>query len=139
MHSTVKWAGDLQFIGESESGHAMVIDGNGGQRAASPMEMVLMAVGGCSSVDVVSILKKARQPLTDCQVELTAERAESAPRVFTHIHLHFVVSGPRDLSEKQVARAVDLSMEKYCSVALMLGKHCPIEHSYELKLDSENA
>ncbi|MFM2485572.1 OsmC family protein [Celerinatantimonas yamalensis] len=134
MQAKVKWAGDMQFIGESGSGHALVMDGNGAQTAASPMEVLLMAAGGCSSVDVVSILQKARQPFHDCYVELTTERADTTPRVFTKIHLHFVLTGSAKLSDKQVARAVDLSMEKYCSVSLMLSKHCPIEHSYEIRI-----
>lgn len=135
MQAKVKWAGDMQFIGESGSGHTIVMDGNGAKTAASPMEVVLLAAGGCSSIDVVSILKKARQPISDCQVELTTERAETSPRVFTKIHLHFTVTGSSELSEKQVARAVDLSMEKYCSVSLMLSKHCPIEHSYQVVMN----
>ncbi|CAG8999067.1 MAG: Protein YhfA [Candidatus Celerinatantimonas neptuna] len=133
MQAKVTWAKGMQFIGESGSDHTVVMDGDGAKTAASPMELVLMAAGGCSSVDVVSILQKARQPFTDCQVEVTCERAEHSPRVFTKIHLHFIVTGSRELSEKQVARAVDLSMEKYCSVSLMLGKHCPVEHSYQIQ------
>lgn len=136
MQAKVKWTGDMQFVGESGSGHSIIMDGDGSKVAPSPMEMVLMSAGGCSSVDVVSILKKARQPFSHCEVEITSERAETAPRVFTKIHLHFIVSGSAELSEKQVARAVDLSMDKYCSVALMLGKHCPIEHSYEIRVEA---
>lgn len=134
MQAKVKWAGDMQFIGESGSGHSVLMDGDGAKSAPSPMEMVLLAAGGCSSIDVVSILKKARQPIVDCQVELTTERAESTPRIFTKIHLSFTLTGRAELSEKQVARAVELSMEKYCSVSLMLEKNCPIEHSYHVEI-----
>ncbi|MCR6554336.1 OsmC family protein, partial [Aeromonas sp. CPF2-S1] len=97
----------------------------------SPMEMILLAVGGCSSIDVVSILEKARQSVTACHVELEGTRADTVPRVFEQIHLKFVVTG-KGLAEKQVARAVDLSMEKYCSVSLMLEKAVEITHSYQI-------
>ncbi|UPW19170.1 OsmC family protein [Agarivorans sp. TSD2052] len=132
MKATVNWSKELQFVGNSSSGHQILMDGDGGKAAASPMEYVLMAAGGCSSVDIISILSKARQQVTDCKVNLDAERAEGTPRVFTKIHLEFVVSGV-DLSEKHVARAVQLSMEKYCSVSLMLGKSCDISHSYRIE------
>jgi len=132
MKATVSWSKELQFIGESSSGHQILMDGDGAKAAASPMEYVLMAAGGCSSVDVISILGKARQQVSDCKVNLEAQRADSTPRVFTHIHLEFVVSGT-DLSEKHVARAVQLSMDKYCSVSLMLGKACEISHSYRIE------
>ncbi|BAN98871.1 osmC family protein [Plautia stali symbiont] len=102
------------------------MDGNSGDKAPSPMEMVLMAAGGCSAIDVVSILQKGRNDVADCEVKLTSERREEAPRIFTHINLHFIVSG------KAVARAVDLSAEKYCSVAIMLGKGVEMTHSYKV-------
>lgn len=107
------------------------MDGNSGDKAPSPMEMVLMAAGGCSAIDVVSILQKGRHDVTDCEVKLTSERREEAPRLFTHINLHFVVTG-KALKDAAVSRAVDLSAEKYCSVALMLGKGVNITHSYEV-------
>lgn len=107
------------------------MDGNSGDKAPSPMEMVLMAAGGCSAIDVVSILQKGRQDVTNCEVKLTSERREEAPRLFTHINLHFIVTG-NDLKDAAVSRAVDLSAEKYCSVALMLGKAVNITHSYEV-------
>ncbi|WP_411994234.1 OsmC family protein [Agarivorans sp. DSG3-1] len=132
MKATVTWSKELQFIGESSSGHQILMDGDNAQTAASPMEYVLMAAGGCSSVDIISILGKARQQVTDCKVNLDSERAEGTPRVFTKIHLEFVVKG-HDLSEKHVARAVQLSMEKYCSVSLMLSKSCDISHSYRIE------
>ncbi|SNY57832.1 putative redox protein [Arsukibacterium tuosuense] len=132
MQAKVSWVDNLSFIGRSASGHAVVFDANSADSAApSPMEMVLMSAGACSSVDVVSILQKARQQVQGCEVELTAERADSVPRVFTKIHLHFVVSG-HDLSEKQVARAVDLSADKYCSVSIMLASSVAVSHSYSV-------
>ncbi len=131
MQASVKWKENLTLEGTSETGHTLTMDGCGGQNGPTPMELVLLAAGGCSSIDVVSILEKARQDVTDCQVKIDADRAETTPRVFTRIHLHFEVTG-KGLSEKHVQRAVDLSMEKYCSVSLMLGKHCPIEHSYSV-------
>ncbi|MFV1005171.1 OsmC family protein, partial [Klebsiella pneumoniae] len=118
MQARVKWVEGLTFLGESASGHQILMDGNSGDKAPSPMEMVLMAAGGCSAIDVVSILQKGRQDVVDCEVKLTSERREEAPRLFTHINLHFIVTG-RDLKDAAVARAVDLSAEKYCSVALM--------------------
>lgn len=131
MQARVKWVEGLTFLGESSSGHQILMDGNSGDKAPSPMEMVLMAAGGCSAIDVVSILQKGRQNVTNCEVKLTSERREYAPRLFTHINLHFIVTGS-DLKEAAVARAVDLSAEKYCSVALMLEKAVNITHSYEV-------
>ncbi|EBL6296417.1 TPA: OsmC family protein [Salmonella enterica] len=131
MQARVKWVEGLTFLGESSSGHQILMDGNSGDKAPSPMEMVLMAAGGCSAIDVVSILQKGRQNVTNCEVKLTSERREDAPRLFTYINLHFIVTGS-DLKEAAVARAVDLSAEKYCSVALMLEKAVNITHSYEV-------
>ncbi|ENS5333163.1 OsmC family protein [Salmonella enterica] len=131
MQARVKWVEGLTFLGESSSGHQILMDGNSGDKAPSPMEMVLMAAGGCSAIDVVSILQKGRQNVTNCEVKLTSERREDSPRLFTHINLHFIVTGS-DLKEAAVARAVDLSAEKYCSVALMLEKAVNITHSYEV-------
>ncbi|NIG79327.1 OsmC family protein [Klebsiella sp. Ap-873] len=131
MQARVKWVEGMTFLGESASGHQILMDGNSGDKAPSPMEMLLMAAGGCSSIDVVSILQKGRHEVTDCEVKLTSERREEAPRLFTHIHLHFVVSG-KELKESAVARAVELTAEKYCSVTLMLEKAAEISHSYEI-------
>jgi len=132
MKATVSWVENETFIGESESGHQVIMDGNSSDsKAPSPMEMVLMSVGACSSVDVVSILKKSKQNVTDVKVELTSVRKEDAPRYFTSINLHFVATG-KDIKEKQLARAVSLSAEKYCSVALMLEKGVEITHSHEV-------
>ena len=131
MQARVKWVEGLSFIGESASGHQVLMDGNSGDKAPSPMEMVLMATGSCSAIDVVSILQKGRRDVADCEVKLTSERREEAPRLFTHINLHFVVTG-RSLTDAVVERAVTLSADKYCSVALMLGKGVEITHSFEV-------
>jgi putative redox protein len=135
MKARVKWVQDATMIGESGSGHAVVMDGapefGGRDLGVRPMEMLLLGMGGCTEFDVLYILRKARQDVTDCVVELEAERAEKPPKVFTRIHVHFQVTG-RGLSEKQVARAVQLSAEKYCSASLMLGKTAQITHDYEV-------
>lgn len=135
MKARVKWVQDATFIGESASGHAVVMDGppeSGGRNLGPrPMEMLLLGMGGCTAFDVVYILQRARQPVLDCVVEIEAERAEEAPKVFTKIHVHFIVTG-RGLSEKQVERAVHLSAEKYCSASIMLGKAAAISHDFEV-------
>lgn len=135
MKARVKWVQDATFIGEAGSGHAVVMDGpaeSGGRNLGPrPMEMLLLGMGGCTAFDVVYILQRARQPVLDCVVEIEAERAEQAPKVFTKIHVHFIVSG-RGLTEKQVERAVQLSAEKYCSASIMLGKAAVITHDFEL-------
>jgi len=132
----VKWIEDVAFMGESETGHAVVMDGapeNGGRNIGMrPMEMLLIGMGGCTSFDVVTILKKARQPIVDCVAVISAERANEIPKVFTKIDVHFVVTG-NDLNETQVARAVKLSAEKYCSASIMLSKSVEITHDYEIK------
>ena len=124
------------FVAESGSGHSLVLDGppeSGGRNLGlRPMEMMLMGMGGCTAFDVVHILRKARQPITDCVAELSAERAESEPKVFTRIHVHFIVTG-RALSEKQVERAIQLSAEKYCSASIMLGATAAITHDFEIR------
>jgi putative redox protein len=136
MKARVKWLEEVTFVGESASGHAIVMDGpaeHGGRNiGVRPMEMLLLGMGGCTSFDVISILKKSRQQVVDCEVELAAERAETEPKVFTKIHVHFVISG-KDLSEKHVKRAVELSAEKYCSASIMLGKVAEISHDYEIR------
>ena len=136
MQANVKWVEGNTYIGRSNSNHNVVFDAGSDGAAPSPMEMVLMSVGGCSSVDVVSILKKTKQDFSSVDVQLTAERAETAPRVFTKINLHFVVTG-KSVSEKHLERAVSLSAEKYCSVALMLDKTVEITHSHEVVEDQE--
>ena len=124
------------FVGESGSGHAVVMDGppdaGGRNIGVRPMEMLLLGVGGCSAYDVISILEKSRQKVRDCRVDLSAERADAIPAVFTSIHLHFVVSGI-DLNPRQVERAVQMSAEKYCSASIMLGKAgVELTHDFEI-------
>ncbi|MEP0354774.1 OsmC family protein [Paraglaciecola sp.] len=129
MKATVSWDKELTFNCETESGKHLVLDGKG--ENMTPMETVLLSVGACSSIDVVDILKKSRKQVTHCECKLDAERAEEAPRFFTSIHAHYIVSGT-DLLEKNVARAVQLSAEKYCSVMLMLTGNVKITTSYAL-------
>jgi len=136
MQASILWMKDGQFIAKSDSGHTLIIDGppdHGGKNlGARPMEMVLMGLGGCTSIDVIDILKKSRQDITDCVTQLTAERATSIPAVFTKIHIHFVVTG-RNLKPRQVERAVELSATKYCSATLMLQRGgVEITHDFEL-------
>lgn len=136
MKAKIKWVEEMTFVGESGSGHSVLMDGppeHGGRNlGVRPMEMILLGLGGCTSFDVMHILKKARQPVADCVVELEAARAEAEPKVFTRIHVHFIVSG-QGLKENQVKRAVELSAEKYCSASIMLGRAgVEITHDYEI-------
>jgi putative redox protein len=135
MKARVKWVEQTLMIGESGSGHGVVMDGpadfGGRNLGVRPMEMLLLGLGGCTQFDVVHILRKGRNQITLCEVELEAERSESDPKVFTKIHVHFILAGP-GLTEKSVARAVSLSAEKYCSASLMLGQVAEITHSYKL-------
>ncbi len=138
MKARVQWMGpeQMSFVAEADSGHALVMDGSvaiGGRNIGPrPMELLLMGLGGCSSIDVVMILQKSRQDIRDCVVELSAQRADQEPKVFTQIHLHFVVSG-KALDPKRVAHAINLSAEKYCSASIMLGKTAVITHDYEVR------
>ena len=136
MKISLTWAGGAAFVGETQSGHKIIMDGppEGGGRdlGPRPMETLLLGMGACTSYDVVSILKKSRQDIRDCQVEVTAKRAEEDPRVFTEIHIHFTLTG-RDIGEKQVQRAIDLSAGKYCSASIMLGKTARISHTFEIR------
>ena len=136
MKARIQWVQDAMFVAESGSGHGVVIDGppEGGGRnlGVRPMELMLMGVGACTAYDVVHILKKARQPVARCMAELSAERAEDEPKVFTRIHVHFVVTGT-GLGEAAVKRAVDLSADKYCSASIMLGRAgVEISHDFEI-------
>ncbi|MEJ2610426.1 MAG: OsmC family protein [Candidatus Thiodiazotropha sp.] len=135
MKARVVWVEAATMLGEAGSGHAIVMDGppeHGGQNLGiRPMEMLLLGMGGCTEFDVLSILKKSRQQVSRCVVELEAQRSEQNPKVFTAIHAHFIISG-RDLSEKHVARAISLSAEKYCSASIMLGASAKITHDYEI-------
>jgi len=132
----VKWVEQVSFLGETESGHVIVMDGapEGGGRnlAPRPMETVLVGTGGCTAYDVVSILRKARQQLSDCVVEVKAERAAQDPKVFTRIHFHFIVTG-HNIDAKHVERAIALSADKYCSASIMLAKTAEITHDFEIR------
>ncbi|MFO8154979.1 MAG: OsmC family protein [Pseudomonadota bacterium] len=136
MQTRVKWIEGARFVGESGSGHAVVMDGppdaGGENLGPRPMEMLLLGMGGCAAFDVVHILRKGRQSLADCVVEITAERAEEEPKVFTAIHLHFRVAG-EGLTDRRVERAVSLSAEKYCSASIMLGKTATVTHDYTIE------
>ena len=135
MKVRINWQGHRSFAAQTGSGHSVVMDGppeHGGRNlAARPMEMILVGLGGCSAFDVMEILEKSRQSVTDCQIDIEAKRADAVPAVFTKIHLHFIVSG-NNLKEKLVQRAVELSMEKYCSVAVMLRDKVDISYGYEI-------
>ena len=144
MESTIRWHaseandGGMSFIAETGSGHILAMDGapEGGGRnlAPRPMELLLAGTGGCTAYDVVLILKRGRHAVTDCVVKLTSERAETDPKVFTKINMHFIVSG-KNLKPDVVEKAIKLSAEKYCSASLMLGKTALISHSFELVTD----
>ncbi|MER0216520.1 MAG: OsmC family protein [Nitrosomonas sp.] len=135
MKTRIKWKGNVSFEAESGSGHSVLMDGApeaGGQNLGPrPMEMLLMGLGGCTTFDVVLILKKSRQDIIDCVVEIEAERAPVDPKVFTHIHLHFIITG-HNLNPQTVERAIDLSAEKYCSASIMLKQTVKITHDYEI-------
>jgi putative redox protein len=137
MKAVVKWVDGVMFIGESGSGHSVVMDGapdqGGRNMGVRPMEMLLLGLGGCASYDVIAMLKKGRQQIVDCKAEVDAERADAVPAVFSKIHINFVVSG-NNLKEKQVKRAVELSAEKYCSASIMLGAAGVVmTHSYSIQ------
>ena len=136
MKASVRWVDGAMFMGESGSGHTVVIDGppdaGGRDMGIRPMEMLLLGVGGCSNFDVMSMLRKSRQNVVDCRVEVEAERADAVPAVFTKIHLHFIVTGI-GLKESHVARAVQLSAEKYCSASIMMeAAGVEVSHAYEI-------
>jgi putative redox protein len=135
MNVRIRWLEDASFVAQSGSGHSIVMDGppeEGGRNLGPrPMETLLMGMGGCTAFDVVNILKKARQPVYDCIVDIEAQRAEEVPKVFTRIHIRFVVWG-KNLKANQVQRAVNLSTEKYCSATIMLGKTVEITHDFEI-------
>jgi len=135
MQAKIKWVEDMMFMGQSGSGHAVVMDGppdlGGKNMGIRPMEMMLMGLGGCTAFDVMLILKRSRQNVIDCVAELDAERADTDPKVFTRIHIHFIVTG-RSLKEKMVKRAVELSATKYCSASIMLSQSVEITHDYEI-------
>lgn len=138
MECTVRWAGSdagMSFIAETGSGHSVMMDGapeaGGRNLAARPMEMILAGTGGCTAFDVVMILKRGRHAVTGCEVQLKAERAETDPKVFTQVHFHYRVKG-RNLKPEAVARAIELSKEKYCSASIMLAQSAAITHDFAI-------
>jgi len=133
LKTQIKWMQDVSFKGKSESGHEVILDGpeelGGKGLGMRPMEMMLIGMGGCTSFDVVTILKRSRQQITGCTAEIEAVRADAIPKVFTSIHIHFLIKGI-DLQKKAVERAVELSANKYCSASIMLGKSVKITHDF---------
>ncbi len=135
MQAKVQWLSQVQFKGESDSGHQILMDGpesaGGENRGMRPMELILLGMGGCTSFDVVTILKKSRQDIKKCEARISAERADSIPKVFTKIHITFIVEG-HELNEGMVERAINLSAEKYCSASIMLSKSVEITHDFKI-------
>ena len=135
MKANIKWTGGVSFAGTADSGHTVIMDGAleaGGQnQGARPMELVLIGMGGCTAFDVVHILRKSRQDISDCVAEIEAKRAETDPKVFTNIHIHFIVTG-KNLDAKKVQHAIELSATKYCSASIMFGKTAKITHDFEI-------
>ena len=135
MNISVNWVDGMLMVGKSHSGHSITMDGppeiGGDNLGVRPMEMLLLGVAGCTMIDVVTTLKKMRQELTHCETKLSAERADEHPKVFTDIHIQFLVKGT-DLDSKKVEKAITLSAEKYCSASIMLGKTASITHDFEI-------
>jgi putative redox protein len=135
MNISVNWIDGMLMVGKSHSGHSITMDGppeiGGNNLGVRPMEMLLLGVAGCTMIDVVTTLKKMRQDLTNCETKLSAERADKHPKVFTDIHIQFIVKG-QDLDPKKVEKAITLSAEKYCSASIMLGKTASITHDFEI-------
>jgi len=135
MKAEVKWLGGRAFEGMPDSGHSVIMDSSpdfgGEDRGVRPMELMMLGMGGCTSIDVMNILEKSRQDVTACVAEISAERAETEPKVFVRMHVHFKVTG-RGLDAQRVQRAISLSAEKYCSASIMLGKTAEITHDFEL-------
>ena len=135
MNISVNWVDGMLMVGKSHSGHSITMDGppeiGGDNLGVRPMEMLLLGVAGCTMIDVVTTLKKMRQELTHCETKVNAERAADHPKVFTDIHIQFIVKG-KDLDPKKVEKAITLSAEKYCSASIMLGKTASITHDFEI-------
>ena len=135
MNISVNWVDGMLMVGKSHSGHSITMDGppeiGGDNLGVRPMEMLLLGVAGCTMIDVVTTLKKMRQELTHCETKVNAERAADHPKVFTDIHIQFLVKG-NDLDSKKVEKAITLSAEKYCSASIMLGKTASISHDFEI-------
>jgi len=135
MNISVKWIDGFLMVGKSDSGHAIVMDGppeiGGENLGIRPMEMLLLGMAGCTMIDVLSTLKKMREDVVDCQTQVSAERSEEHPKVFTNIHVHFVLRGKK-LDPSKIDKATKLSAEKYCSASIMIGKTANITHDYEI-------
>jgi len=135
MNISVKWIDGMLMVGKSDSGHAVVMDGppeiGGENLGVRPMEMLLLGMTGCTVIDVISTLKKMREDVVDCQTQVSADRSEEYPKVFTNIHVHFVLRG-KQLNPLKVDKAIKLSAEKYCSASIMIGKTAIITHDYEI-------
>ena len=135
MNLSVNWVDGMLMVGKSHSGHSITMDGpieiGGENLGVRPMEMLLLGVAGCTMIDVVTTLKKMRQDLSHCETKISAERANEHPKVFTDIHIQFIVKG-KDLDSKKVDKAITLSAEKYCSASIMLGKTAKITHDFEV-------
>ncbi|MDH3514189.1 MAG: OsmC family protein [Gammaproteobacteria bacterium] len=135
MKATIKWNGEVCFAGTADSGHTVIMDGapeaGGRNKGSRPMELVLIGTGGCTAFDVMHILRKSRQEVTGCVAEVEAKRAETDPKVFTNIHIHFVITG-KNLDAKKVQHAIELSATKYCSASIMLAKTAKITHDFDI-------
>ncbi len=135
MKTRIKYIENVCLMAESESGHSLIIDGSpeiGGRNlGVRPMEMILMGLGGCTTIDILTILRKKRQNITDCVIEIDSQRRDTIPKIFSKIHLHFIITGD-NLNEKHVQQAVQLSAEKYCSVSEMLKQSVEISYDYEI-------
>ena len=135
MNISVKWIDGMLMVGKSDSGHAIVMDGppeiGGENLGVRPMEMLLLGMAGCTVIDVVSTLKKMREDVVDCQTQVSADRGKEYPKVFTNIHVHFILRG-KQLNPSKVDKAIKLSAEKYCSASIMLGKTAVITHDFEI-------
>ena len=135
MNASVKWVDGMHMVGESGSGHAVVMDGpvefGGKDLGIRPMEMLLLGVAGCTTVDVVGTLEKMREKLSDCQAQVSAVRSDEYPKVFTKIHIHFIIKGEQ-INHSKVEKAIKLSAEKYCSASIMLGKTASVTHDFEI-------
>jgi len=140
MKTRVIWLEDMTYVAQTPSGHALVMDGppelGGRNLGPRPMEMLLMGLGGCTAIDVIHILRKARQDVQGCEVQLEADRADSEPKVFTQIRVHFILTGQK-LSARHIERAIHLSAEKYCSASIMLGQTAHLTHTFEIRLPGE--
>ncbi len=136
MKVNIKWLGAMAMEAKTNSGHTIVLDGppelGGANTGARPMEMLLVGMGACTTVDVVNILQKMQQNISNCEIEITSKRAKEHPKIFTDIHLHFILSGA-NLEPKKIIKAIELSATKYCSATIMLGQSANISHNWSIK------